>query len=44
MFDPRWTSIAMGNARDELKRQADYITADAAQGGIVQALTHYGWL
>ncbi|MFM9414509.1 HAD family hydrolase [Peptococcus simiae] len=44
MFDPRWTSIAMGNAREELKVHADYITANADQGGISQALRHYGWL
>lgn len=44
MFDPRWTSIAMGNAREELKIHADYITGNADQGGISQALRHYGWL
>lgn len=26
MFLPEWTSVAMGNAIDELKQRADYVT------------------
>jgi len=28
MFSPDWLNIAMGNAREELKVAADYITSD----------------
>lgn len=33
--------IAMGNADEKLKAAADYITADANDGGIAKALAHY---
>lgn len=36
--------IAMGNAGQALKDAADYVTATAKQGGIEQALRHYGLL
>lgn len=36
--------IAMGNACDELKEIADYVTADSTDDGIVKALEHFGWL
>lgn len=36
--------IAMGNACDELKEIADYITADSTDDGVLKALKHFGWL
>lgn len=36
--------IAMGNACDELKEIADYVTADSTDDGILKALEHFGWL
>lgn len=44
MFRKEWTSIAMGNACDELKEKADYITSDAADDGIYNACKHFGWI
>lgn len=44
MFDPRWTSIAMGNGVDELKRKADYVTAANTDDGIMKACLHFGWI
>jgi len=34
--------IAMGNAIDELKQQADYVTTTVDEDGILNALRHYG--
>lgn len=34
--------VAMGNARDELKRMADYITDDIDNNGLFNALKHFG--
>lgn len=36
--------VAMGNASDEVKAHADYVTATADDDGIVQALRHFGLL
>ena len=36
--------IAMGNANEVVKAQADYITASVDEDGIVQALKHFGLL
>lgn len=33
--------VAMGNAREEVKQAADYVTADIDSGGICQALRHF---
>ena len=44
MFDPQWTSIAMGNAVPELKAKADFITRNADDDGIAYALRHFGWI
>lgn len=44
MFSPEWTSIAMGNAVEELKAKADYITSDVGDDGIYNALKHFGWI
>lgn len=44
MFLPEWTCIAMGNAIDELKALADYVTTDADKDGILNACRHYGWV
>ncbi len=34
--------IAMGNAMDELKEAAEYVTADIDDDGVAKALAHYG--
>ncbi len=36
--------VAMGNANDEVKAQADYVTADSDKNGIRRAFEHYGIL
>ncbi|MBR5342161.1 MAG: Cof-type HAD-IIB family hydrolase [Erysipelotrichaceae bacterium] len=36
------TGVAMGNAGDNLKRAADYVTADIDDDGIAKALIHFG--
>lgn len=38
------TGIAMGNAANQLKRQADFVTKSHAEDGIVYALKHFGLL
>lgn len=38
------TSIAMGNAIDELKEIADFITKDCNDDGIEYACQYYGWI
>ncbi len=42
MFIDEWTCVAMGNAIDELKEKADYVTTDADNDGIYNALVHFG--
>lgn len=44
MFLPEWTSIAMGNAEEELKKKATFVTKAAWDDGIVYALKHFGWI
>ena len=44
MFRKEWTSIAMGNAIEELKRLADYVTDDCDKDGIYNACRHFGWI
>lgn len=44
MFHREWTSIAMGNAVDELKALADYVTDDCDKDGIYNACRHFGWI
>lgn len=44
MFLPKWTSIAMGNAVQELKDRADYVTTDIDDDGIWNACKHFGWI
>jgi len=44
MFRPEWTSIAMGNSVDSLKKVADYVTTDADKDGIENACRHFGWI
>lgn len=34
--------VAMGNANDAVKEVADYVTASVDEGGVQQALEHYG--
>ena len=44
MFIPEWTSIAMGNAKPQLKERADYVTAAVEDDGIMKACRHFGWI
>lgn len=44
MFTGEWTSIAMGNAREELKSKADFITKNADDNGIEYACEYFGWI
>ncbi len=44
MFRPEWTSIAMGNAKEELKALATYVTTPAGEDGIYNACRHFGWI
>lgn len=44
MFGQGWLSIAMGNARDALKRMADYVTDPVDQDGLWNACRHFGWV
>lgn len=44
MFHKPFYSVAMGNARPELKAVADYITDDNDRGGILHACLHLGLL
>lgn len=44
MFIDEWTSIAMGNAIDELKEKASYVTDTCDNDGIYKACLHYGWI
>ena len=44
MFRKEWTSIAMGNARDELKKKADFVTKNSDQDGIEFACRYFGWI
>jgi hydroxymethylpyrimidine pyrophosphatase-like HAD family hydrolase len=34
----------MGNAIDELKKKATYITTDCDKDGIYNACVHFGWI
>ena len=36
------TAVAMGNAVDEVKQLADYVTSSTDQDGIARALIHLG--
>lgn len=44
MFRKPFFSIAMGNAKPELKARADYITNDNDKGGILHACMKFGWI
>ena len=44
MFDERWFSIAMGNACDDLKAIADYVTEANIEDGIYKACKKFGWI
>lgn len=44
MFLSEWKSIAMGNAVEELKEVADFITKDADKNGIEYACKKFGWI
>lgn len=44
MFDSQWTSIAMGNAKEVLKKKADYVTDTNTRDGIWKACKKFGWI
>lgn len=44
MFEEGWQSIAMGNACEELKARADYVTTAVDQDGLWNACKHFGWI
>ncbi|WP_277491669.1 MULTISPECIES: Cof-type HAD-IIB family hydrolase [unclassified Breznakia] len=44
MLEASPLGIAMGNAVDELKEVADYITSGSNESGIRNACKHFGWL
>lgn len=44
MFEQAAFSIAMGNAVEEVKQSADFVTRDAGDDGIRYALRHFGWI
>lgn len=44
MFDQRWFSIAMGNACNELKEIADYVTDNNIDNGIYNACKKFNWI
>lgn len=43
MFSYPWLKIAMGNAVDEIKERADYVTTDCNKDGIYLACQHFNW-
>jgi hydroxymethylpyrimidine pyrophosphatase-like HAD family hydrolase len=43
MFDDQFYCVAMGNACDELKAKADYITDRNVDDGIYNACVKHGW-
>lgn len=44
MFRDEWTCIAMGNAIDELKQKATFVTKNVDDDGIYYACKHFGWI
>lgn len=44
MFKDEWTSIAMGNACDELKAKASFVTKRNVDDGILYACEYFGWI
>ena len=44
MFKDEWTSIAMGNGRDELKQLATFVTKNVDDDGIYYACKHFGFI
>lgn len=44
MFRKEWTSIAMGNANDKLKKKATFVTKNCDEDGIYYACKHFNWL
>ncbi|MGD9909962.1 MAG: Cof-type HAD-IIB family hydrolase [Candidatus Izemoplasmatales bacterium] len=42
MIQKAHTGIAMGNAKEEVKKVSDYVTTDVSVGGVYDALKHFG--
>ena len=43
MLEAAGIGVAMGNAYEEVKRKADYITDDCDSGGVASAINHFLW-
>lgn len=44
MFRKEWTSIAMGNAIEELKEKANYVTDSVDHDGVYTACVRFNWI
>lgn len=44
MFLNEWISIAMGNAEEQLKKKADFVTKNCDDGGIEYACSYFKWI
>ena len=44
MLQHAGVGVAMGNAMDEVKKAADFVTTSVDEDGIVNALRHFGLL
>lgn len=44
MFKKQWTSIALGNACEELKAKADFVTKSNIEDGIQYACQYFNWI
>ena len=44
MFKEEWFKVAMGNACNELKEIADFVTKDNIDDGILYACEHFNWI
>ena len=42
MLEYAQVGVAMGNAADYVKASADYVTRSVAEGGIYEAMKHWG--
>ena len=43
MFKDEWCSIAVGNATDDLKARATYVTDANVDNGIYNVCSKFGW-
>ena len=43
MLETAGIGVAMGNAEEEVKRAADFVTCDCGDGGVARAMKHFLW-